>query len=152
MLYYAIECTRDLRHCFPDVNSDFSEVQQGIILQMLEEISPEDSRTITDDDLTPFETADDLQELASNVGLDYDDALRSVYEDYATEDDFPELDEDGEPTGEVLPFDDLTDDQKQTFADDNPEDILRELRHHADREGITIWETEGTYMSWNPNR
>lgn len=150
-MHYAIECASDLVHCFPDIEENFPEEAHETIFQHLLELHPDSA--ITDDDIAAYEAHETLKELADFYDLDFEKSLKEAYEEEGDPADFPAYDEDGEPTGDILDFDELTDCQRQTAAEELSEYILKDLRHQLEKDDIIVFELLNcNYLTYDPTR
>lgn len=149
-MHFSIECTRDLVQCFPEVEENFPADAQEIILQHLLELYPDSS--ITDDEIAAFEAHESLEELADFHGVDYTKICREIYERFADADDFPEVDEDGNPTGELLDFGELTEEQQAQIEDDYADDIREQVEKQLKQDDILIFTLSDGFMTYDPTR
>ena len=151
-MHFDIECLRDLKQCFSEVEENFCDSAGEIIVSHLMELYPDSS--INEDNLSCYEQHDSLEELADFHGADYDIAFRRVYEDNADPDDFPELDEDGNPTGDLLDVAELTDQQREDIAEEFKDKLRAAVEKQLEHDSIQIWEISGGlyYLSFDPYR
>lgn len=145
-MHYDIEDAHDLEICFPADMQNFSDEAGKIIFEHLQERFADCS--ITDDNIAPYAEHETLAELCNHHDINHAEALRSIYDQYATAEDYPAPDAEDE----TCDFDDLTETRQGQFAEEYGDDIRQLIEKRLAARDITLWSLpNGCFLTWDEN-